>query len=176
MAEHIHQQRIGAHARVQLSPISTLSTRQDGFRSGVDLIKTSSPLGIGLQRFVADGMEISVQSLATSLEAHDRGVSTSQTKRERPRQCVVAGSIRQFELQVCNCAHAGFFSAQRLSTTRAMYSATRMASWTAERNAGVSLKSRSFGATIAAAATRIALERSSMGEYYSEEKANIKAS
>ena len=151
-----------------------LSTRQDGFRSGVDLIKTSSPLGIGLQSFVADGMEISVQT-ATSLEAHDRGVSISQTKRERSRQSVVPGSIRQFELQICNCAHAGFFSAQRLSTTRAMYSATRMASWTAERNAGVSLKSRSFGATIAAAATRIALARSSMGEYYSEEKANIKA-
>jgi hypothetical protein len=32
----------------------------------------------------------------------------------------------------------------------------------------VSLKSRSFGATMAAAATRIALARSSIGGYYSE--------
>ena len=108
--------------------MSGMRAWQHAFRSRVNLIQAPAPLRVRLQRLVARGMKVSVRVLAATLEANDLGIPITEAKWQRSSRSIFACSISKFKLKIGNCAHAGFFSLQRLSTTRAMYSATRIAS------------------------------------------------
>src|ERR1035438_2999395 len=161
MAEDIHQQRVGTGTGIEFHPASPFVRGEGTSPLRMNLGESRFPRGICLDCAVAFREKVSMtRVVVVRLKAHGRGLAIAQAIRQRLSGGILLSAVSQVAAKRGGKTHPDFFSERLLSTTRAIYSATRTASCSAQRSAGLSLNSWSRGATIAAAAIRIALPRS----------------
>ena len=96
IAEHVHQQSIGAGAGVQLAPDSIVKSREGLATFGMDLVQTALPIWISEDRPVCGGKEIPVSRVVVvPLKAYRWNLTIAQAVWQGVGSGILLGSLAQ---------------------------------------------------------------------------------